>query len=272
MTCMEQKNQVQRIVNVTINYLDQNRISGLRADYQRVILNLDDDISKKLENRLWKRDGKIQNNSTFMGPIPNTGILMYRLPDHYNGKDITLKLDNDKKHKINNHIIPVQLHAGFHEEHNNISDFTEYMIVKTYFEDDETPQIDIFSIPRCKAKFKDPKYGTAIIQFPKNENSVNSVWESVEFYYYVPDPKNENFMQSTSFSYLNLKSDAEVEFADSMFETRPKFGINQNMSQTKDTKDIKNSAEFEEIIDKILEYDRQYNKKLRKFMRNSPDN
>ena len=95
----------------------------------------------------------------------------------------------------------------------------------------------------------------------------NSLWRSVELYYYVPDPNNENYIQSTSFSYLNLRSDANVEFADNVFEMVPKFDFT-----SKNNNSLKDSAEFEALINNILEYDREYNKKLQKFTKPFSDN
>lgn len=164
---------------------------------------------------------RLKNRTTFMGPIEKTGVLTYQLDDHYNGKDIELKINDRYKERILSGQEPVKIHTSCHEQcdDHTISDQTEYIIIKTWFagaiaeNTKGEPHVEILPLRKRDAVFKDPKYGSATITFTGSD-----LWESVDLYYFIQNPLDENFVMGTTFSYLNLKNSAKVELADDMFE------------------------------------------------------
>jgi hypothetical protein len=239
------------ITAVMINFCDRDLKYGLRSNVRHVSVKLDN-ASEKLHNRLWKKDGKIKNplgfNGAYFQSMPNQGILTYKLDDNYDGKDIKLMFNDHDKQK---------LYPALGEQHDNISDFTEYMVVKTYFQNKETPLVEIFHIPKGIAETlpKDRRYGMVRIKL-----SESTLWESIGLYYNLSHRRNEeNFVNGIFFSYLNLKTDAQTLFTANMFEVTPPYVFPEPLSY-----ELIPSSQVDSLLDEILFLDKKF-KEMKAF-------
>lgn len=218
------QNQKKRtLTRLQINFADRELKYGIRSDFQRTEIKLDGKVSAELMGRLWKKNGVIQNahHGPMGGPVPNTGVLCYRNADHWNGEDCRLTINRDYKRDVLAQTRPAKFSSEFHcKSWNNIADATEFIIIKMYFLENPAGEVLVFPLSKALAKFEDPRYGSATITLPPND-----IWESVDLYYSVPDPEDENFAMGTGFSYLNLKSSAPIQLGDDLFELTPAMGM-----------------------------------------------
>ena len=182
-----------------------------------------------------------------MGPIENTGLLCYRNADSYGAPDVTLKFNEECT-------VTTRLPASFFDRGAmQISDWTAYIIIKTYFQGENAPEIEVHPLSRRLAKFKDPRYGSASVTLEGSR-----YWKSVDVYFPVSDPENINYITTNHFDYLNVKDDAALVFADSMFERVPAMAGGGGGGGDRKLK----SSEAEALLPGILRIDEEFRAKL----------
>lgn len=246
------ESKVRRVTNVTINFCDRDFKNGLRSDVHRDLIDMKGNPSEKLLGRLRKKNGKLSLGGDHPMGSADKGVLTYQLPDHYNGTDIELRINDNSgnKKEIQAGKSTAELSCSYKSKKtantSNISEFTEFMIIKTYFEGESDPEVGLYPASRSNAVFKNPKYGSASIPIAGSE-----YWECVDMYYHVQDPEYENYISGNQFSYLRPKADAEIAFADEMFETSPACFGGGGSGRLK-------LAAAEGLIDMILAIDKKY--------------
>lgn len=236
-----------KITGIFINYMDRDFKSGLRSVINCLeveLKGLTEDVKEKLvmeynsETKLFE----IETPWDFMGPHKGMGMLMFREPDHYNGPDLKLAAYDDrqgemteaaKEGKGTSKNVHFSVH-GMESDHTGVSEFTEYIVIKTFFEDKKEPLVEICPLNRRLAKHEDPKYASSIVELKGSQ-----IWGCVVMSYPHHDKNQRNNVVNNAFEYLILKENVKVDLSDDLFWNPPAAGMMGGGEQEVDEKEMK---------------------------------
>lgn len=241
---MTESKQTYHIERVGIKFCDRE-LRGVRSDVHRVTVTLDGKVPDELLNRLWKKAGQIQPEwSPMGGRTEGTGQLMYRNADRYDVKDIDVTI-------AMSHGQPVlgvsKLSTAFGHDNTNISDRTEYLVIKTYLRGQKAPHVSIHPV-----SFRTATPVATDTYHRTHALSGSPFFSAIDLDFLFPAADDENYVPCHMFEYLTVRDDVTIEWAKRMYEDHPPMA----MGGGRDSGEAISSAQAVKMLPDIVKIDK----------------